>query len=59
MAASLTPLLIALSGKANLVTLLTALGHEELNDFHHWVGWSGFGLNVAHNISFIVAPLHD
>ena len=59
MAASLTPLLIALSGKANLVTLLTGLGHEKLNIFHCWVGWSMFGLSVAHTIPFIVAPLHD
>ena len=57
MAASLTPLLIALSGKANLVTLLTGLGHEKLNIFHRWVGWSVFGLSVAHTIPFILAPL--
>ena len=59
MAASLTPLLMALSGKANLVTLVTGLGHEKLNIFHRWVGWSIFGLSVAHTIPFIVAPLHD
>ena len=59
MAASLTPLLIALSGKANLVTFITGLGHEKLNVFHRWVGWSVFGLSVAHTIPFIVAPLHD
>ena len=59
MAASLTPLLIALSGKANLVTLLTGLSHEKLNIFHRWVGWFVFGLSVAHTIPFIVAPLHD
>ena len=59
MAASLTPLLLALSGKANSVTLITGLGHEKLNVFHRWVGWSMFGLSLAHTIPFIVAPLHD
>ena len=59
MAASLTPLLIALSGKANLVTLLTGWVHEKLNVIHRWVGWSVLGLSVAHTIPFIVAPLHD
>ena len=59
MAASLTPLLVALSGKANLVTFLTGLSHEKLNFFHRWVGWSVFGLSVAHTVPFIVAPLHD
>lgn len=59
MAASLTPLLVALSGKANLVTLLTGLGHEKLNIFHRWVGWSIFGLSVAHTVPFLVAPMRD
>ena len=59
MAASMKPLLLALSEKANLVTLLTGLGHEKLNIFHRWVGWSVFGLSIAHTIPFIIAPLHD
>lgn len=57
MAVATTPLLIALSGKANLVTLLTGIGHEKLNVFHRWVGWITFGLSVAHTIPFIIAPL--
>lgn len=59
MAASLTPLLVALAGKANVVTFITGLGHEKLNVVHRWVGWSVFGLSVAHTIPFIVAPLRD
>lgn len=57
--ASLTPLLVALSGKASMVTLLTGLGPEKLNVFHRWFGWSVFGLSVVHTVPFIVAPLHD
>lgn len=59
MAASLTPLLIALGGKASMVTLLTGLGHEKLNVFHRWVGWSIFGLSLIPTVPFIVAPLRD
>lgn len=59
MAAACTPLLIALSGKANLISFLTGLGHERLNVVHRWVGWICFALSVAHTIPFLVAPLRD
>jgi len=59
MAVACTPLIIALSGKANLVTTLTGIGHEKLNTIHRWVSWMCFGLSVAHTIPFIVAPLRD
>lgn len=59
MAVAMTPLIIALSGKANLITMLTGIGHEKLNIFHRWVGWFTFGLSVAHTIPFIVAPLQQ
>ena len=59
MAASCTPLIVALSGKANFVTLLTGIGHEKLNTIHRWVSWMCFGLSVAHTTPFIVAPLKD
>lgn len=59
MAASLTPLLIALGGKVNLVTMLTGIGYEKLNVIHRWVGWMMFGLSLAHTIPFLVAPLRD
>lgn len=59
MAASLTPLLIALGGKVNLISLMTGIGYEKLNVIHRWVGWSIFGLSVAHTVPFIVAPLRD
>ena len=59
MAIALTPLIIALSGKANIVTLLTGIGHEKLNVIHRWVGWMCFGLSVVHTVPFIVAPLRD
>ena len=59
MAAAFTPLLIALSGKFNLVSLVTGIGYEKLNVVHRWVGWATFGLSVAHTIPFLVAPLRE
>ena len=59
MAASLTPLLIALGGKFNLITIMTGIGYEKLNVIHRWVGWMTFGLSLIHTIPFIVAPLKD
>jgi len=59
MAVALTPLIIALAGKANIITLLTGVGHEKLNVIHRWVGWICFGLSVTHTVPFIVAPLRD
>ena len=59
MATALTPWIIALSGKANLIALLTGIGHEKLNIMHRWISWLTFGLSVVHTVPFIVAPLKD
>ncbi|KIW03466.1 uncharacterized protein PV09_05235 [Verruconis gallopava] len=54
MAAALIPLIIALGGKVNLVTMLTGIGHEKLNALHRWVGWIMFFLSTVHAIPFFV-----
>ena len=59
MAIALTPWIIALSGKANLITILTGIGHERLNVMHRWIGRICLGLSVIHTVPFIVAPLRD
>ena len=59
MAVACTPILIALAGKANIITLLTGYGYEKLNIVHRYVAWMCFGLSVAHTIPFIIAPLND
>lgn len=59
MAIACTPILLALAGKANIITLLTGIGHEKLNVIHRWVAWMCFGLSLAHAIPFIVAPLKE
>ncbi|KAF8244418.1 hypothetical protein K440DRAFT_14090 [Wilcoxina mikolae CBS 423.85] len=59
MAFACIPILVALAGKANLVTLLTGISHEKLNVVHRWVAWMSFGLSLVHTIPFFVASYHD
>ena len=59
MAIACTPILLALAGKANIITVLTGVSHEKLNVIHRWVAWMCFGLSVVHAIPFIVAPLRE
>jgi hypothetical protein len=59
MAFACNPILGALAGKANVVTLLTGISHGKLNVVHRWVGWMTLALSLLHIIPFIVAPLRD
>lgn len=59
MATALTPWIVALSGKANIITWLTGIGPEKLNVLHRWMSWLCLGLSIVHTIPFIVAPLRD
>ena len=55
MAFALTPLLVALAGKANFISMLTGVSHERLNLVHRWVGWATFVLAWIHTIPFFIA----
>ncbi|KAI9838042.1 MAG: hypothetical protein M1819_006196 [Sarea resinae] len=59
MALALTPVIVALSGKYNIVTLLTGISHERLNVLHRWVSYICLVLSIVHTVPFIVAPLRD
>ena len=59
MSLALTPIVVALAGKFNVVTLLTGIGHEKLNTMHRYLAWICFALAVAHTVPFFVAPLKD
>ena len=58
-AVALTPIVVALSGKVNIVTLVTGIGYEKLNVLHRWLSYLCFALSVVHTVPFIVAPLKD
>ena len=59
MAVALTPIIVALSGKVNIVTLLTGICYEKLNVIHRWLSYICFALSVVHTFPFIVAPMKD
>lgn len=59
MAYACTPIMIALAGKANVVTLITGISHEKLNVLHRWVGWFTLVLSLIHTIPFFYQPGHD
>lgn len=59
LAVSMVPWLIALSMKANLITLITGIGHERLNVLHRWGGWLCLFLSLVHTIPFYIMPITD
>jgi hypothetical protein len=59
MAAGLTPIIVALSGKYNIVTMLTGISHERLNVLHRYVGYIYLVLSIVHTIPFLIMPLKD
>jgi hypothetical protein len=59
MAVALTPLIVALSGKYNVITLVTGISHERLNVLHRYAAYICLGLSVVHTIPFIVQPLKE
>ncbi|KAI1120961.1 ferric reductase like transmembrane component-domain-containing protein [Nemania abortiva] len=59
MAQALTPLIVALAGKVNVVTFLTGISHEKLNILHRWASYMCLFLSIVHTVPFIVQPLRD
>ncbi|XXH04248.1 Trihydroxynaphthalene reductase [Hypoxylon texense] len=59
MSQACTPIIVALAGKVNFITMLTGISHEKLNVFHRWVSYMCLFLAIVHTVPFIVAPLRD
>ncbi|KAI1097745.1 ferric reductase like transmembrane component-domain-containing protein [Jackrogersella minutella] len=59
MAQALTPIIVALAGKVNFITILTGISHEKLNVFHRWVSYMCLFLSIVHTVPFIVQPLRE
>jgi hypothetical protein len=59
MAVALTPVIVALSGKYNVITLVTGISHERLNVLHRYVAYICLGLSIVHTVPFIVQPLQE
>jgi len=59
MSGVLTPVILGLGGKWNLISLLTGCSYERLNVFHRYVSLLAFILALLHTFPFIIAPLRD
>jgi hypothetical protein len=59
MAVALLPWIIALSSKANLITMVTGIGHERLNVLHRWAAYLCLVLSVLHTVPFYVTPIWE
>ena len=51
---AMTPIVVALSGKYNLVTLLTGIAYEKLNFLHRWCGIMYLFFGIVHTVAFMV-----
>ncbi|MCJ1456026.1 hypothetical protein MMC28_006383 [Mycoblastus sanguinarius] len=58
-AVAMMPWIVALSMKANLITLLTGIGHERLNVLHRWGAYLCLFLSLIHTVPFYVTPIWD
>ncbi|CZT03346.1 related to Fre1p and Fre2p [Rhynchosporium agropyri] len=56
-AIAMTPWIVATSMKANLITMITGIGHERLGVFHRWGGYLCLFLSLVHAIPFYVQPV--
>jgi predicted ferric reductase len=59
MAVALLPWIVALSMKANFITMITGIGHERLNVLHRWAAYICLILSIIHTVPFYVTPIWD
>ena len=59
LAVALLPWILALSMKANLISMITGIGHERLNVLHRWAGWLCVLLSLVHTVPFYVTPIWE
>lgn len=56
-AVAMMPWIIALSMKANFISIMTGIGHERLNVLHRWAAYICLFLSLVHTIPFYVQPV--
>ncbi len=59
LAVAMMPWIVALSMKANFITILTGVGHERLNVLHRWAAYICLLLSLIHTIPFYITPIWD
>jgi predicted ferric reductase len=58
-AVAMVPWIVALSTRANFISMLTGFGHERLNVLHRWAGYLCLFLSLVHSIPFFVTPIWE
>lgn len=58
-AIAMMPWIIALSMKANFISMITGIGHERLNVLHRWAAYIFLLLSLIHTVPFYVTPVWD
>jgi predicted ferric reductase len=59
MAVALLPWIVGLSMKANIITMITGIGHERLNVLHRWAAYLCLALSIVHTVPFYITPVWD
>lgn len=59
MAVALIPWIVGLSMKANIITLITGIGHERLNVLHRWAAYLCLILSIIHTVPFYITPVWE
>jgi hypothetical protein len=57
LAVALLPWVVAMAMKANIVTVITGIGHERLNVLHRWGAYLMLLLSLIHTIPFYMTPI--
>ncbi|KAJ5887432.1 hypothetical protein N7495_007473 [Penicillium taxi] len=57
LAAAMIPWIVALSTKANFITMFTGLSPERLNGLHRWSAYICLFLSLVHIIPFYITPV--
>jgi hypothetical protein len=56
-AVAMMPWIVALSMKANFISMMTGIGHERLNVLHRWLAYLCLLLSLVHMIPFYITPV--
>lgn len=59
LAVALLPWIVAMAMKANLISIMTGIGHERLNVLHRWGAYLMLVLSLIHMIPFYITPITD
>lgn len=57
LAVAMVPWIVALSTKANFISMLTGLGPERLNGLHRWSAYICLFLSLVHMVPFYITPI--